>query len=139
MCWKLLLSLFVGYNDNTNIRPHILHTIGKNIDLDNISIHKKHSYYDNGIYFGYDTRYNNLYDKKSEMEYYKKTEQMLNISRYYEIAKHIKTLEFSYASNFDFIQNDDDVRIILNDFFDYNSIQPMRITNGLNNDMLYDW
>lgn len=141
MCWKLLLGLFAGYNNNNHIpmRQYTVFMVGKNTELGFLSTYNKYSYYDKDVndkdkYCGFDKRTNNLYDNDSNL--------ILNISQYFEMAKHVKTMQSFYTDNsFEFIENDENVATILHDFFDYNSIQPMRINNGglKNNGLLYDW
>ena len=131
MCWKLLLSLLVGYNNN-EIRPHVLHIAGKNTELGPFSIHQTNSYYEKEKYCGFDKRTNDMYDSNPELA--------VNISKYLEIVKHIKYMK-SVSDNFEFIEKDEKTATILHDFFDYNSIGPMRIKNGglSNKSLLYDW
>jgi hypothetical protein len=70
MCWKLLLSLFVGYNDNIpfhNMKKYTLNMIGKNTELNSLSTYTKYRYYDKDLnanekFCGYDKRTNDMYD-----------------------------------------------------------------------------
>jgi hypothetical protein len=125
MCLKLLLGFFVGYNNlyvkqNSNaMRPSVIshrniETGSKSIEMTNHGCDYKYNY-------GIDERFNNNND----------TEQILKINNYFEMAKQLKILEASMP-----IIENEPVATILHDFFDYNSIQPMRITNG---GLLSDW